>query len=71
MRTVAFKVSNENNLPVVLEVIKKFGFKPQLINDMPTKKKQVLSMIEIASKTPKRVLTPAAIDKIIADERQK
>lgn len=70
MKTIAFKVPKNKNANIVLEVIKKFGFKPEISEDVP-KNKRYSRLIEVASKTSKRELTPSQIDKIISIERNK
>jgi len=68
MKTVAFKATNSNNLKIILEVIKQFGYKPEIIEDSD---KSPSKLSKIASKTKKRILSQSQIDKMIADERKK
>ena len=69
MQNVIFDITNNKDLPLLLEIIKKFGYKPQIVSDFDIQMASRRELIKYSNSYRHSNISQSEIDNLIAESR--
>jgi len=71
MQNILFQVKNQQEVPMLMEIIKKFGCQPIIISDEERKIRAKQEMVKIIDRNPKTSISGSEITKALKEVRKK